>query len=143
MACPQHISHLFQKLCFVSMSLLGKDSSSVLQEVMVFFFFFQFALGFSDLLDTAARADAKAVSSWKITMVQYLCVRISLQKLMKTFFKAVPQNKVQLKFRNHIYFRKAEINQTIYLSMFYLFLLVATVYCFPTTHTLTPVIPGR
>lgn len=142
MACPQHISHLFQKLFFVSMSLLGKDSSSVLQRSW-FFFFFQFALGFSDLLYTAAHADAKAVSSWKITMVQYLCVRISLQKLMKTFFKAVPPNKVQLKFRNHIYFRKAEINQTIYLSMFYLFLLVATVYCFPNIHTLTPIIPGR
>lgn len=53
----------------VSMSLLEKDYSSVLQRSWFFFvFFFQFALGFSDLLDTAAHADAKAVSSWKITM---------------------------------------------------------------------------
>lgn len=141
MACPQHISHLFQKSFFVILFCWKK--------ILVLFcrghgfFFFQFALGFSDLLDTAAHADAKAVSSWKITMVQYLCVRISLQKLMKTFFKAVFQNEVQLKFRNHIYFRKTEINQTTYLPMFYLFLLVATAFCFPNTHTLPPVIPGR
>ena len=135
---------LILEVVFCKHEFVGKRFQFCSAEVMVFFFFFfRFALGFSDLLYTAAQADAKAVSSWKITMVQYLCVRISFQKLKKTFFKAVPQNKVQLKFRNHIYFRKAEINQTIYLSMFYLFLLVATVYCFPNTHTLTPVIPGR
>lgn len=133
---------LILEVVFCKSFLLKKDSSFVLQRSWVFFFF-QFALGFSDLLDTAAHADAKAVSSWKITMVQYLCVRISLQKLMKTFFKAVFQNEVQLKFRNHIYFRKTEINQTTYLPMFYLFLLVATAFCFPNTHTLPPVIPGR